>query len=135
MGYSTYFSGRIELDKPLTASDITTIETLCDYTAVLPKEAPSTPCVWRVSPDGRFLESLNEEKMYSWDAWLQYLLDKVIAPAGIKANGRVIWQGEDTGDSGTIFVKDNRVKLVHIEDTPEPDWDEEGLFAFPKDGA
>lgn len=125
MGYSTYFSGRIELDKPLTASSITTIETLCDYTAPNPSDAPEGECVWKASSDGRFIESLNEEKMYRWDDWLEYLLETVVAPEGIKANGRVIWQGENTDDSGTIFVKDNRMKLVSIDEMPEPDWDDE----------
>ncbi len=88
-------------------------------------EAPDNSCVWTVSEDGDAIVPLSEEKMYQWDEWIMYICEHVLEPAGVKANGRSTWHGEDVGDSGVIFVKDNRVKFVSIEEMPEPNWDED----------
>ena len=123
MGYSTYFSGSFELTPKLNVSQIETIKNLCEYNVENPEGTPGDECVWTVSDDGTSIESVDEEKLYDWDEWLRYLLTNVLEPAGVKANGSVVWDGEDTGDAGVIFVKDNDVRFVGIESMPEPDWD------------
>ena len=38
-------------------------------------------------------------------------------------NGQVSWQGEDSADSGVIYVKDNQVEAVENKTTnPGPSW-------------
>jgi hypothetical protein len=121
MGYTTYFTGAFELSRKLTVTEADTIRAFYDESD--PEGAPSSACVWTVSEEGDAIESIDEEKMYDWDDWLRYITSKVLEPAGVKANGRVAWHGEDIGDSGVIFVKDNEVRLVNIDEMPEPDWD------------
>jgi hypothetical protein len=121
MGYTTYFIGTIKLSRKLTVTEQETIRAFYDEES--PDGAPDTSCVWTVTEDGDELDTYPEEKMYDWDDWLRYILDEVLEPAGVKANGRTTWQGEDIGDSGVIFVKDNEMRLVGINEMPEPDWD------------
>jgi len=119
MGYSTYFSGSIQLDRTLSVTEADTIRAFYDES---PDGAPGSSCVWTVSEAGDTLETHDEEKMYDWAEWLRYICDNVLKPAGVKATGRVTWHGEDIGDAGVIFVKDNEVRLVNIDEMPEPDW-------------
>lgn len=123
MGYSTYFTGGFKLSKKLTDKRIVALATLCDYTAEMPNDAPDSECPWRVCSNGRGLEDAAEEKMYNWDTWLEYLIENYFKPWGVQLEGKVTWQGEDTGDSGVIFAKGHQVKFVSIDEMPEPDWD------------
>jgi hypothetical protein len=38
---------------------------------------------------------------------LYYIIHKILIPNGYTLNGEVMWQGEETGDVGKIFVEDN----------------------------
>lgn len=123
MGYSTYFTGRIELNKHLTVSTIETLRAIREGSKTLPGMPQRSDCPWVVCRDGKGIESANEEKMYDWKEWLVFLLRKVIEPEGYQATGRVFWHGEEAGDAGVIFVRDNRAKFVSVQDVPEPRWD------------
>jgi hypothetical protein len=122
MGYTTYFTGSFELSRKLTVTEQETIRAFYDDYDDLDENYPDLPkspgssCVWTVSDEGDAIEPLAEEKMYHWDDWIRYICEHVLEPAGVKANGRSVWHGEDVGDSGVIFVKDNRVRLVNIEE-------------------
>ena len=138
MGYSTYFDGHFEMSQKLTVSQIDTLLELTRWDTDAPEDAPNDQSPWQpvehktkrvLEPGGKdlmcVLESINEEKIYRWADWLEFLIDKYFDPWGVKLNGDMIWQGEETGDSGVIFVKNNRVKFVPITEMPEPNWDEE----------
>jgi hypothetical protein len=51
--------------------------------------------------------------------WLQYVIDKFVKPWGLKLNGEVEWEGEESGDLGKIIVKDNVIKAI------------EGVITYP----
>lgn len=144
MGYTTDFSGRFELNKPL-GTKMSQFLKLFNETRRMGRrveeafgvdgefyvfgegsygqdkeaniinynEAPSTQpglwCQWTPSDDNNAIEWDGNEKFYNYTEWLVYLINKVLAPNGYILNGTVTWQGEETGDVGEIFVRDNRV--------------------------
>lgn len=121
MGYSTYFSGEFRLSARLTTSQVAEIQRLTEIDGS-PDGVFVGPCVWHVGPGDQSLVPEHDEKVYGWRRWLVYLLENVLEPDGVRANGRVYWHGEDVGDAGIIFVRDNKVRFFSIEEVPEPDW-------------
>lgn len=131
MGYSTYFIGAFKLSKKLTVSQIETLLniTIDPYDVDEEEENwPNDRCPWRPAsatrsrdlevgdgPEMCVLESVNEEKMYDWDVWLDFLMEKYFKPWGIEVTGRVYWHGEDSGDSGAIFGHGKDFECVSIE--------------------
>ena len=122
MGYSTSFDGSFELSEKLAVSQLETLRSFRDYDN-LPEGAPDAECPWEVTDDELHLEVLGEEKMKEWAEWLTYICEHVLVPGGATLSGSVVWQGEDIGDCGVIFVKDNQVRFVGIHEMPEPNWD------------
>jgi hypothetical protein len=55
------------------------------------------------------------EKFYHYIEWLQYLIQHFFEKWGIKLNGEVEWQGEDSSDFGKIIVTDNVVEILNGE--------------------
>jgi len=51
------------------------------------------------------------EKFYYYVEWLKYLINHFFEPWGIKLNGEIEWEGEDSSDRGRIIVTDNKVKV------------------------
>lgn len=89
-----------------------------------PETQPGLWLQWVPTQDGTAIEWDGNEKFYCYTEWLVYLIHKVLAPNGYVLNGEVTWQGEETGDVGTLSVKDNRVfekpwKGKKTEVTPE----------------
>jgi len=141
MGYTTYFNGSFELSRKLTVSEINTLLAMCaEETPEEFEDDEDIPrsygCPWVpyaiknkrpvhlergvTGPDLEvILVPINEEKVYDWDVWMGYLAEKLFVRWGVKVSGRVVWQGEDSGDSGVIFAKDNKVKLVNIHELAE----------------
>jgi len=62
------------------------------------------------------------EKFYGWLEWLEYIIRYQLKPWGYLLNGQVSWRGENSGDSGIIYVKNNRVEAV-ADVNPGPSWD------------
>jgi hypothetical protein len=104
MGYTTKFTGAVKLGRKLTMAEAKELlEVDSDKTKIdayfqwVPAET-FEHIVW----DG-------EEKFYSYVEQLQWLCSDWLDQRGITANGILHWQGEETGDTGTITVVDNRV--------------------------
>lgn len=79
---------------------------------------PGLWCNWTVEKeDGNFFLQWDEgEKFYDYIEWLQYLLNRFIIPWGYTLNGKVNWQGEESGDTGMIIVLNNVIKVVSLDD-------------------
>ena len=112
MGYTTEFEGRFNLNKPLT--DGLTAELVAfskqrhgGNTDHFPG-MPGFWCDWAPTEDGRGIEWNGSEKFYSYTAWLQYLIDNFLTPAGYSLTGSVKWRGEGFDDLGTLSVVDGR---------------------------
>ena len=71
---------------------------------------PGLWCQWRLE-DESTLAWDGGEKFYSYIEWLQYLTIHFFEPWGIKLNGEVTWEGEESGDVGKIVVTDNVVEV------------------------
>ena len=52
------------------------------------------------------------EKFYEYIPWLNYYIKKFFEPWGIKLNGEIIWEGEESDDKGKIVVVDNVVTIL-----------------------
>lgn len=76
-----------------------------------PKTQPGLWCQWQTNELGTIIEWDGNEKFYNYVEWLEYLINKVLAPKGYKLNGEVEWTGEDRGDMGLIKVTNNKVSV------------------------
>lgn len=74
-----------------------------------PKTQPGLWCQWIPNDDGTELMWDEGEKFYSYDAWLLYLVDRILKPRGYTLDGEVSWRGEDDDDRGVLSVKKNKV--------------------------
>lgn len=81
-----------------------------------PATQPGLWCQWVVTDDGKYLEWDQGEKFYNYVEWLRYMIANFFAPWGKVLNGKVKFQGEDIGDHGAIYVKDNVVTLSKFEE-------------------
>jgi hypothetical protein len=77
-----------------------------------PCTQPGLWCQWLISDDRLTLEWDGGEKFYNYVEWLEYLVDRVIAPEGYELNGVVRWRGEDFEDVGTLIVRNNKVTVL-----------------------
>ncbi len=80
-----------------------------------PSTQPSLWLQWEPTQDGKYLEWNGAEKFYSYVEWLEYLIEKVLAPKGYSISGRVMYQGEDDTDAGMIEVRQNRVHVQSLD--------------------
>lgn len=76
-----------------------------------PRTQPSLWCQWLIDEsDSQTISWDGGEKFYHYIEWIEYLIDKVLAPRSYKVSGEVTWQGEDSEDRGIIFVVNNKVR-------------------------
>lgn len=77
-----------------------------------PKTQPSLWLQWIPNDDGTELAWDGNEKFYSYVNWLEYLIDKILAPRGYSISGEVTYQGEDSEDFGKIVANDNDISVL-----------------------
>lgn len=109
MGYRTTFDGGFKLDRVLTLGHK---NELVEFAACR-HEGPDYPgiwCDWVPSEDGTAIVPGEAENFYGYVPWIEYLIEHFLGPWGYVLNGRVHWDGEQTGDSGVIRITDNRVE-------------------------
>lgn len=127
MGYTTTYAGQISITPPLPA------ETVTRYTAFYDDNphvlsSPSSGsrekrgyCQWEIVEDGSKLVWDGGEKFYDGPAWLKYVIDTFVKPAGSTAAGALLAQGEEVGDVWYLIVEDGRVYTQDVKLTPQPD--------------
>jgi hypothetical protein len=76
-----------------------------------PSTQPGLWCKWAPTEDRDEIEWDGGEKFYNYVGWIEYIIDKILAPKGYKLTGRVEWVGEDQSDRGVIEIKDNVVRV------------------------
>ena len=74
-----------------------------------PSTQPGLWCQWVPTDDGSELVWDGGEKFYNYVEWLDYLIDKILAPRGYTLNGECQWFGENRDDVGVIIVENNKV--------------------------
>lgn len=106
MGYTTEFTGSINLGRKLTmveAKELLEIATSDEAEKITGIEAYFQ---WVPSDDLQHIVWDGNEKFYKYTEQLEWLC-KWLAVRGIQADGVIYWQGEETGDTGTITVTAN----------------------------
>ena len=83
-------------------------DNIVDYNTP-PGTQPSLWCQWTPTEDGLHIEWDLGEKFYAYVEWLEYIIEKILAPRGYVLSGEVRWRGEDFDDTGKIVVKKNKV--------------------------
>lgn len=111
MSYSTSFTGRFNLSRPLTLAEKNALDAFCDARHGPAEKLPhglSGYCDWRVSEDGTQIERPSSDgSFYSYDKWLLLVIERFFAPWGVLLNGEMEWSGEEAGDMGKLVLKDN----------------------------
>jgi hypothetical protein len=88
-----------------------------------PEGQPGLWCQWVSTDDGYGIKYNGDENAYDYTEWLEYLIEHFLEPWGYVLNGNVSWQGEESTDSGVIYVKDNQVEAVENKITNNgPSW-------------
>lgn len=129
MGYETCMNGSLKVTPPMTADDFGAFQKLAAY--YTPKDADSAVQSLRDQMSGTNAEidlllggddtdaSVPHElniagRDYNWhfQEGLDFVIENFFAPRGYVVNGELDWDGDDPGDSGTVYVKDNKVEWV-----------------------
>jgi hypothetical protein len=109
MGYTTEFTGAVELGRKLTMAEAKELLEIADAERGA-KTVTGIDAYFQWVPADTLQHIVwdGNEKFYDYVEqmeWLcRWLLDRTIS-----ANGTLYWQGEETGDTGTITVTDNKV--------------------------
>jgi len=109
MGYTTKFTGKFALDR---LPDAPTIVRLCELEdAEFIPDSPGGYCQWRLTKDCMGIEWDGGEKFYDYDAWLQWIIDTILTPSGLRLSGTVDYSGEVARDVGVLTIgPDGRVE-------------------------
>lgn len=109
MGYTTKFSGSIQLSRKLTMAEAKQILEANDDPENIPGEKPSRSYMqWVPTEELDHIVWDGGEKFYDYSQWLTWLCN-LMKTWGISANGTLGWSGEETGDHGIIEVRDSVV--------------------------
>ena len=81
-----------------------------------PSTQPGLWCQWEPNNDRLRIEWNGGEKFYGSADWMDYIINKILAPKGYIGNGTIEAQGESTEDHWWLKVKDNEVTTVSMTD-------------------
>ena len=74
-----------------------------------PRTQPGLWLQWVYNEELNVIEWDEREKFYHYVAWIQYLIDAILAPRGYVLDGEVLWYGEDRENLGKIIISNNNV--------------------------
>lgn len=111
MGYTTKFTGQINLSRPLTMGEAKKLLEIHDDPDLAAPGNPASYLQWVPSDDLSSIVWDGGEKFYYYVEWMRWLCNH-LTMLEIKANGSLVWSGEEAGDTGTITVTDNQVEDV-----------------------
>lgn len=107
MGYSTEFSGQIEIDKALKAKEVQEINDFSEERHE--NHSIGIWCNWVIDEEKNVIVWNEAEKFYNAAEWLKYVIDTFLANKGYVCNGEIDCQGEDSQDLWKIEVINNKV--------------------------
>lgn len=105
MGYTTEFTGAMKLGRKLTMAEAKELLEIADGEATTGIDAYFQ---WVPADTLEHIVWDGNEKFYKYAEQLQWLCDWLIK-RGITASGNLYWQGEETGDTGTLMITHNVV--------------------------
>lgn len=84
---------------------------------------PGLWCGWTPADNGQAIVWNELEKFYYYVEWMEYLIRHFLKPWGYVVNGKVRWDGEDSGDSGVIHARNNIIQAApDVLMSPDPKW-------------
>jgi hypothetical protein len=108
MGYTTEFSGAVKLGRKLTMAEAKTLLEIADGDGGQASTGIDAYFQWVPADTLEHIVWDGNEKFYKYREQLQWLCDW-LGQRGISADGNLYWQGEETGDNGTLVVAANKV--------------------------
>jgi hypothetical protein len=108
MGYTTKFTGAVQLGRKLTMAEAKQLLEIADSDKSEQFTAIDAYFQWVPADTLEHIVWDGNEKFYKYVEQLQWLCEW-LRQRGILANGVLHWQGEETGDTGTISVVANGV--------------------------
>lgn len=109
MGYTTEFTGAVELGRKLTMAEAKELLEIAEGDDAKKVTGIDAYFQWVPSDDLQHIVWDRNEKFYKYTEQLEWLCNKWLRQRQILANGVLYWQGEETGDTGTITVTANCV--------------------------
>jgi hypothetical protein len=110
MGYTTKFTGQISLSRQLTMSEAKALLDIHDNPDLASPGCPDSYLRWVPTDDLMGIVWDEGEKFYHYVEWMCWICDH-LTNLGITANGSLVWQGEETGDTGTLTVTNSQVNV------------------------
>jgi hypothetical protein len=118
MGYTTDFTGAVALGRKLSMAEAKELLELSeDGDAAEKATGIKAYFQWVPSADLLHIVWDGNEKFYKYVEQLQWLCNW-LKRRDITANGSLYWQGEETGDTGTLKVSENIV-TKHPNEKPQ----------------
>ena len=113
MGYTTKFTGCINLSRALTLKEAKELLEIADLERAEVREITGTDAYLQWVPtetlDGIVWDG--NEKFYEYVPLLRWLCGW-LKERGIEANGELLWAGDETDDRGRIAVSSNEVEVI-----------------------
>jgi hypothetical protein len=109
MGYTTKFRGSVELGRKLTMAEAKELLEIATSDEAQKSTGIDAYFQWVPADTLQHIVWDGNEKFYKYVEQLHWLCNWLGAH-NILANGMLDWQGEETGDTGTIIVTANHVK-------------------------
>lgn len=113
MGYTTKFTGCINLSRALTLKEAKELLEIADLDRAEAREITGTDAYLQWVPtetlDGIVWDG--NEKFYEYVPLLRWLCGW-LKERGIEANGELLWAGDETDDRGRIAVSSNEVGVI-----------------------
>lgn len=111
MGYTTKFSGQVNLSRKLDLREARLILEYAEDPEHNPPPAETPPKGYLQWVPSRTLDAIGwdgGEKFCDYVEWMAWLC-AWFKTGGVACNGTIDWSGEEAGDVGTIVVVDNVV--------------------------
>lgn len=109
MGYTTEFTGAVKLGRKLTMAEAKELLEIAESGDAQMFTGINAYFQWVPANTLEHIVWDGNEKFYKYVEQLKWLCGDWLDQRGITANGTFYWQGEETGDTGTIIVLDNQV--------------------------
>lgn len=109
MGYTTEFTGAVKLGRKLTMAEAKEILEIAAADRTERITGIDAYFQWVPADTLEHIVWDGNEKFYEYEEQLRWLCDDWLRKRGISANGELYWQGEETGDTGTLTVSENFV--------------------------
>jgi hypothetical protein len=127
MGYSVYYTGEIAISPELDADHAALLDDALrthalERLGITADDARDLccGCDWAYG-DGCL--SIEGESRDGQEGWLRLLVARFFQPNGYTLSGEVSWDGDQSGDTGVIYVEGDRIEAVADTTTNRgPSW-------------